>query len=265
MGNGYLEKVKAPWLGNKSSIAVSYGHMKRYLLKLVAMTAAMVVTTASAQDYSSYGGLLKKYVRAGGVDYAGWAASAPDQAALDAVLADWARVDARKLGKADRAAFRINLYNAAMLDVVLDRYPLKSVTKIGLPFSIFKKRIIATPSGKISFDTLEKKQLLGDYPDARVHFAVNCASVSCPPLAVRPYVGKTLDHQLTAAARHFANSRHAVRVEGGTAYYSELFKWYADDFGTDDPSVYLNKYRTDKLPSGLKVKYQDYDWGLNAA
>lgn len=242
--------------------------MKRYFTTVIATVAAIfcaAAVPATAQDTKAYGALLKKYVRSGGVDYRAWSANAQDKVALDRVLQEWSRVNAGALESKDRAAFRINLYNAAMIDVVLDRYPLKSVTRIGIPFSIFKKRIISTPQGKISLDTLEKQQLLGDMPDPRIHFAVNCASISCPPLAAEPYTGRQLDAQLNAATKNFAVSSEAVRVKGSTAYYSELFKWYRDDFGTDDPAEFLNRYRSRSLPGGLKVKYLDYNWGLNEA
>ncbi len=215
---------------------------------------------------SEYGALLKKYTTPSGVRYRAWHGNATDMARLKIVLKRMAKVNARSLGKNDRAAFRINLYNASMLNVVLDNYPLKTVTKIGFfPFSVFKKNHVSTSRGKISLNTLEKKQLLVDFPDSRVHFAVNCASRSCPPLRSDIYTGGKLNAQLNEQAQHFADSREAVYIKGNTAYYSELFKWYAKDFKTSNPAKVLNKYRSKKLSSRLSTNWQKYDWSLNLA
>lgn len=231
-------------------------------LVLIALTSLSL----TAQDYSSYNALLKKYVTSSSVNYKTWHAHDVDQHKLDQILTAWSKVEATALPKNDRAAFRINLYNAAMINTVLDHYPIKSVTKIGLiNFSIFKKDIIQTPSGKISLDTLEKKQLLKDFPDARIHFAVNCASISCPPLRNEAFTGKNLEKQLNQQATQFTNSKEAVIIKGNTAHYSELFKWYKDDFKTSNPAIYINKYKTKKIPTTLTKKFQDYNWNLNAA
>ena len=230
---------------------------------IIALTSLLALSQVNAQEYTEYNTLLKKYVNNTGVKYKAWAANSADKKALDTLLQEWAKIDANKLSKNDQAAFRINLYNAAMVDVVLDRYPLKSVAKIGADFSIFKSNIIQTPQGKISLDTLEKKTLLRDFPDARIHFAVNCASVSCPPLRAEAYTGKKLEEQLNAQSKLFANSKHAVQVSGNTAKYSELFNWYQKDFKTSNPATYLNKFRTNKLSTGLKKSWIKYDWNLN--
>jgi len=153
-----------------------------------------------------------------------------------------------------------------MIDVVLDNYPLKSVTKLGdKDFAVFDANIISTTSGKISLNTLEKKQILTDFPDARVHFAVNCASISCPPLRNEAFVGSKLDAQLTEQAVTFSNSAHAAQKQGSSVKYSELFNWYSKDFNTKNPAVYLNKFRTNKISTGSKIDWIKYDWNLNIA
>ena len=234
--------------------------MKLALLILTALSLCV-----SAQDYSGYNHLLAKYAKVNGVDYKTWAGNKSDKESLDGILKDWSTVDLTKLGKNERAAFRINLYNAAMASVVLEKYPLKSVTKIGIPFSVFKRPFIATSAGKVSLDTLEKKQLLKDFPDPRVHFAVNCASVSCPPLRNDAYVGSKLDQQLTQQAKLFVTSKHAVRVNGNTAEYSSLFDWYKKDFGSSNPAEIINKYSDKKISTKLKIQWIKYDWNLNEA
>ena len=236
------------------------------MIKLTSLTLLLTVLIGSAQDYTQYSQLLKKYAKPNGVAYKAWSGSMSDKMALDEILKDWSKVDTRKLAKNERAAFRVNLYNATMLDVVLDNYPLKSVTKLGAKdFAIFDEKIISTPNGLISLNELEKKHLLKDFPDARLHFAVNCASVSCPPLSENVYVAGTLEAHLTKQAQLFSKSDQAVRVSGNTAYYSELFNWYEKDFGTKNPAMFLNKYRSKSLDTSLKISWIKYDWNLNSA
>lgn len=237
--------------------------MKLFLIPLI-LSSSFVVSCA--QNTTDYATLLKKYTAKDGVRYEKWAASKEDKQALNNILKKWSKVDASKLQKKERAAFRINLYNAAMIDVVLDNYPLKSVTKLGnKDFAIFDDKIIATPHGKISLNTLEKKQLIKDFPDARIHFAVNCASVSCPPLRNEPFDAKKLERQLNEQAKQFADSKRAVRLKGSTAKYSELFNWYSKDFGSTNPAVYINKFRTKKISTKSKIGWIKYNWNLNEA
>lgn len=236
------------------------------MMKITTLLLSLIsIAQLHGQDYTSYNTLLKKYVSKDGVNYKKWAASTKDQQSLDQILKDWSKIKSSKLKKKDKAAFRINLYNASMVNVVLDNYPLSSVTKLGEPFSVFKKKVIQTPSGKISLDTLEKKKLLKDFPDARIHFAVNCASVSCPPLRHEAFTGEHLETQLEEQAKQFANSKHAVQIHGKTAKYSELFNWYAKDFKISHPATYINKYRTSKVSSSLKKDWIKYDWNLNSS
>ncbi len=229
------------------------------------LIAALSVAQAQV-DVTAYAALLQKYVQADGVRYEAWAAHADDVEALDQVLSDWARVDVAQYSPQAQAAFYINLYNAGMLQAVLQRYPLKSVKDIGLlPFSIFKKNFIEQGGRSLSLDEIEKGILLKDYFDPRIHFAVNCASVSCPPLRQDPYYGEQLAAQLDEQARLFAASDRAARVDvrKKRTAYSELFQWYADDFGVKNPAIFLNRYRAVALPVDYAVDWIDYDWSLN--
>jgi len=239
--------------------------MKNFNITAIStLVASLAITHVNAQDYTTYDALLKKYAHPTGVDYKSWDKNNKDHKALEKILKEWSKIDASKLSHTDKAAFRINLYNAAMIDVALDNYPLATVTKLGAKdFAIFEENIIKTPSGTISLNTLEKKVLLKDFPDARIHFAVNCASVSCPPLRNEAFTGEKLQQQLTEQSVQFANSSHAVQISGSTAKYSELFNWYSADFKTKNPATYLNNYRSSKIKTSLKVDWIKYDWNLN--
>ena len=219
-------------------------------------------------DDSAYARLLETYVSPAGVRYDDWFKNKSDLRALEDFLMRAAEVDLSGHSKTEQTAFYINLYNAAMLQAVFDHYPLESVKDIGfLPFSIFKKDFIRQGDRKLSLDDVEKGILLKDFFDPRIHFAVNCASESCPPLRAEPFVGRKLDAQLTEQTRAFARSDRAARVfhNKKKTIYSELFKWYRDDFPGGDPAEYLNPYRETPLPLDYEVEWIDYDWSLNAA
>jgi hypothetical protein len=217
-------------------------------------------------DYSEYARLLQEYVRPDGVRYAAWAQQAEDRAALAAVLDQMAQVAVSELSPAGQQAFYINLYNAAMLQAVFEHYPLNSVRNIGLiPFSIFKKKFIRLGDQSLSLDGVEKGILLQEYFDPRIHFAVNCASQSCPPLRAEPFIASRLEAQLEQQTVAFANSPRAAQVDADqrAVAYSELLKWYADDFPGEHPAKYLNAYRSKKISTEYTVRWIPYDWSLN--
>ena len=165
-------------------------------------------------DYLNYQQLLRKYVIQDKVDYARWSENTDDLAVLEVFLDQLAHVDIDLLSKADQTAYYINLYNAAMLHIVLSEYPIKSVTKIGvLPFSVFKKDLVQLRDRRVSLDEIEKGILLENYFDPRIHFALNCASVSCPPLRSEPFVGDQLEKQFNEQTRLFAQSEQAAQVD----------------------------------------------------
>lgn len=237
-----------------------------YTLMGACLLCGLSLKAQEAPDYSDYEALLKTYVEDNGVRYAAWAENEADATALNAFVEHLGQVDVDELSEAEQIAFYINLYNAAMLQIVLENYPLESVKTIGiLPFSVFKKDLITLGEGKVSLDDIEKGILLNQYFDPRIHFALNCASESCPPLRAEPFIGSEVKKQLQEQTELFAKSERAVRVneEVRSIAYSELFKWYAADFEGKRPADYLNQYRLKALPTNYKVEWIPYDWSLN--
>lgn len=239
-----------------------------YLSVIIGVCLLCGMSLCAEPDYSDYAHLLKTYVVEDGVRYAAWAKQSDDVSVLKAFVEELGQAEIDALSKDEQKAFYINLYNAAMVQAVLDHYPIKSVKQIGLlPFSIFKKNFIPLGDDAVSLDHVEKGILLKQYFDPRIHFAVNCASESCPSLRAEPFIGARLDAQLDEQTRLFAMSARAARVDEvkRSVAYSELFKWYADDFGVNNPAEFLNRYRESKLPVSASVAWIDYDWSLNAA
>ena len=220
-------------------------------------------------DHSEYVTLLAKYVENGRVDYNGLK---KDEAQLDSYLEQLSTVNPANLNHSEQMAFYINAYNAWTIKLILSDYPkVKSIKDLGSLFqSPWKKKFVKLNAGTVSLDHIEHDILRPVYKDPRVHFAVNCASISCPPLLSEPYTGKKLDAQLNNAATAFINDRQSNYLDGDTLYVSSIFKWFSKDFG-DDIAVFFQKYAVGDLAAGLekaghslKIKYLEYNWSLNA-
>jgi hypothetical protein len=221
-----------------------------------------------ALDHSIYTDLLRKYVKNGVVDYQGFK---NEEAKLNQYLKVLEQVDTAKLPQTEQLAFYINAYNAWTIKLILGGYPgIKSIKDLGSAFSTpWKKPICRLDGLTISLDDLEHKIIRARFHDSRVHFAINCASKSCPPLISEPYLGNKLDGQLDASARAFINNPGNNRLEGNVLHASRIFEWYRDDF-TGGTSAFFLKYAEGDLKKRLeagkdhvKIEYLDYDWSLN--
>ncbi len=213
---------------------------------------------------NTYNHLLGKYVTSGGVRYAAWKANAEDMKALQQVVDGIAQEKISGLSKKEQLAHYINAYNAWILHEALGKYPTKSVKD--LLFTFFTGQRIKVAGESMSFNHLEKDIIRPKFGDPRVHFALNCASRSCPPLNPEAFRGDKLDAQLDKLASAFVNSQKGVDYEAGkkTAALSAIFDWYKDDFkSAGGPLAFINKRRHEPLPNDIKITYQTYDWSLN--
>jgi hypothetical protein len=223
--------------------------------------------SAKTVDHSLYGELLGKYVKGGAVDYRGLK---NEEGTLDRYLDILDQTNPDELPRNEQLALYINAYNAYTLKLVLKNYPVDSIKDIGGWFKgPWKIRFCRIGGKAFTLDEIEHEIIRPRFKDPRVHFAVNCASKSCPPLISEPYQGSTLDQQLDANTRSFLNSPGKNRLEGNTLYVSKIFKWFGEDFGGDVVGFFL-KYAEEDLKNRLlakgdqiKVDYLNYDWGLN--
>ena len=219
-------------------------------------------------DHGIYAELLKKYVINAKVDYAGFKS---EEAKLDRYLKLLEAVDSKSLSRDEQFAFYANAYNAWTIKLILSRYPdVKSIKDLGSLFrSPWKKEIVRLDGEVMTLDNIEHDILRPRFKDPRVHFAINCAAISCPPLRNEPYRGDILNDQLNDSTRSFLNDPRGYRFDGNDFYVSRIFKWFAEDFGNDVLGFYL-KYAKEDLKQKLetnrdkiKIKYLHYDWGLN--
>jgi len=219
-------------------------------------------------DNSIYADLLNKYEKNGVVDYQGFK---NEETKLDRYLKVLENTDTKILSRDEQFAFYANAYNAWTIKLMLSAYPgVKSIKDLGSVFkSPWKKKLARIGGDVITLDDIEHNILRARFTDPRIHFAVNCASKSCPPLRSEPYQGSILDQQLDEMTGAFLNDPLMNRLEGRTLYVSSIFKWFAGDFNKDIVGFFLKYARGDlkkQLESNrtkIKVKYLDYDWSLN--
>lgn len=229
------------------------------------------------QTHAAWTAMLSRHVRDGVVDYAAW--KRDDDAALGAYLVTLSgvcRPGYESWTSAQRIAFWIDAYNAFTVRLVLDHYPLPSIRSIGwLPGAAFRENFIpmdGLKGGTISLNDVEHGTLRTDFREPRIHFALVCASKSCPALRPEAYRGADLERQLDEQARAFLNdpTKNRFDVASRTLSLSSIFTWFHDDFAYAAGSVplYVARYLP---PDGVElardpsvqVEYLDYDWSLN--
>ena len=203
--------------------------------------------------------LLQRYVTpTGKVNYAGLKA---DKAALEAyckTLSDNPAQDS--WSREEKMAYWINAYNAFTIKLIVDNYPTKSILNFDGGKTWDVKRI-KLGDKKYSLNQIENDILRPQFKDARIHFAINCAAKSCPPLHNRAYTADNLEATLEARTKAFVNDVKHNTLTASKAQVSKIFDWYGADFG--DLKKYLNKYADTQLKSNATVTFNEYNWDLN--
>lgn len=219
--------------------------------------------------HADYDRLLRLYVRPDGVRYAAWQAHKADRLALTDYIHQLERRSLEGWPAANARAFWINLYNAATLRLILINYPLKSIKDLKEPWD---KKVVTVGEKPLSLNDIENTILRPTWPDPRVHFALNCAAVSCPPLRRGAYTADSLDFQLSENCRRTLNDPKYLSIAGTTVHMSKIFEWYAADFTPDAMAIreFMSRYVPDNVARKLtdpmyKLVASEYDWKLNAA
>jgi hypothetical protein len=246
-------------------------------------------------SYGDYAAALKAFVNDQGmVNYRGLKAN-PQQ--LNAFVAALGQLDPqvyRGWGEKEKITFWINAYNALTLKAIIDHYPISagffkalayprnSIRQIPGVWDGLRFRVMGR---EMTLDEIEHATLRKEFNEPRIHLALVCAAMGCPPLRNEPYIGEKLDQQLDDQARRFlANPRKfAINPSQSKVYLSPIFKWFGEDFvktyGTDkgvakfSPAEravlnYFVKFVNEKdreylLQGSYAISYLDYDWSLN--
>jgi len=217
--------------------------------------------------------LLKESVKDGLVNYK---AIKKQPEALNSYIDLLSKVDEatfNKWSKDEQLAYLINIYNAVTIKLVADNYPVKSIKDIDKEGEgPWKLKVVNLFSGKISLDSLEHEIIRKDYNEPRIHFALVCAAIGCPKIPNKSFIASKLDQQLDERARLFLSEKdiNFIDKDQKVIYLSPIFDWFMDDFKRNSNSVisYIQNYfpRSDIQNidlSRFKIKYTEYDWGLN--
>lgn len=240
--------------------------MQKLLLRTLLLCLFCLPATASLPNDDDLDAVLLRNVRNGFVDYDGIRADP----AFGRYLTSLATATESDLDKPDiRLASLVNAYNALAIRGILDGYSPSSW--FGRR-TYFRQREYDLLGTKTTLEQLEHGKIL-PLGEPRVHFAIVCASLSCPRLASGAYRPGTLDAQLDAAARSFANdpTRNRYDVKRRIAFLSSIFDWYQSDFirAAGSTQKYLARYVSDPAAAellardGFDVRFVDYDWDLN--
>ena len=248
------------------------------LLVLLAIGAGSATAQADASfDHSAFDALLAQHVDSAGlVDYRAFEADP----SFDRYLEGLADADLSTLDADERLALWINAYNAWTIRLINDEDRPESIKDINKTLGFlstggaWRVRFADVAGGTWTLDEIEHEVIRERFDEPRIHFALVCAAIGCPPLRAEAYTGARLDAQLDDQARRFlldTPEKNRVDVEDGTLYLSPIFDWYEDDFGGSDEAV--GRYIAQFLPAGperdllesgdFDVEHTDYDWSLN--
>lgn len=211
--------------------------------------------------HTPWNDLLKKHVDIeGNVNYLDFKNDSLD---LETYLAHLSQnIPSDSWDKNEKLAYYINLYNAATVKLIVDNYPTKSIKDIP---NQWKKKWISLGNGITSLNDIEH-EVLRKMNEPRIHFAINCASYSCPKLLNTAFTAQNMERLLSKATIDFINDKKRNRFENGVAQLSRIFKWYKSDFTKKTSLVeYINTYLENPTSKNTKVEYLDYDWSLNEA
>ncbi len=208
-------------------------------------------------NHDAFHSLLSKYVSANGaVNYKAWK---KNMASLNDYITAMSDIDVNTLKGNEKMAYCLNVYNANTIKLVLDHYPVKSIQNIagGKPWD---ERIVKSGSSYFSLNEWENG-VIRKMGESRIHFALNCAAKSCPPLQNQAFSTANVTAKMQSLTSQFINGP-ANSISADKLVISKIFDWYKADFG-DSVVEYLNKYVTLPIKSSAKITYQDYDWSLN--
>lgn len=242
-------------------------------------------------DHAVFDRVLSKYVSQGRVDYAGLA---KDRGGLDEYVESLSRAPGEpEWTRSQRLAFWINAYNALTLQAIVDHYPIRKKGDNPFPENSIRQiegvwdEIRWTVAGRRhTLNEIEREILRAELDEPRIHFAIVCASIGCPPMPAHAFRSGAVEDQLETAARQFVRSDQYVRIDAKRkkTEISKIFQWFHDDFDgylrndlqleevkkeyrgvmsflydrLEDPA-----HRAFVARGGYEIEFLEYDWSLN--
>lgn len=223
-------------------------------------------------DYSLFTQVLRDHVKDGVVNYK----ELKNDQRFAEFIAILEKTDPNTISGKNRLAFWINVYNAFVLKVVCDKYPINSImskTAYALGKSNFQKRLVTINGVQYSLNDVEN-DIIRPFGDPRIHFAINCAAKSCPPLRSEAFEPSRLNEQLEEQTRNFINNLANNSFDFGKSeiIISKIFDWFEEDFKKYDAGVpaFISRYLPPEQGKQLlanaktvKIKHHEYNWDLN--
>ena len=234
-----------------------------------------VSTSTKAVDHSRWQSFLDSYLKYSSdssmhlVDYGRVKKSDKDN--LKQYLNSLAVIDPRMLSRDEQLAYWINLYNALTVDLILQYYPVKSITKLGkgwFRMGPWKDTMIRINGQDISLHDIEHRILRPIWKNPKIHYALNCASIGCPDLAPKVYQAGRINDQLIRAGDVFINQKKGLNIVSGRVVLSRIFEWYEDDFG-GEKGVRAELIEHANAPMKVRIEQYKgrlsyhYNWQLN--
>jgi len=221
------------------------------------------ISTLNAQNinqqfFNQADAFFKKNVKSGLVDYA----NLKTDAQLKSLIKTVENADVDGASDATKKAFYINAYNLLVINAATKLYPINSVQSTG---GFFDRKKIKVAGKSLTLNNLEKQYLLKPYNDARLHFVLVCGALGCPPITNFAYQPDQLDQQLEKQTKLALNNSSFIKTSSNGVALSQIFKWYASDFGGSKSAIinFINKFRNNPISKSAKISYYDYDWSLN--
>ena len=281
--SGYLPQQTLPQQRFPSAAEQTYGAERIYRQRSepapYARQSREIARVGFEQyDHRTWDALLQKYVdQDGNVDYATWQSNQQDRSTLMSYLRGMNTIDTSlNSSQQSQMAFWINAYNALTIEGILQLYPTKSIQDHAPDangFNIWDDFKLPVGGTEYSLNDIEH-QILRKMGDPRIHFAIVCASKSCPQLSQRAYFPNSLDEQLTYSSTLFFHtpSKFSYDLQRGQLGLSRIIQWFGEDFGRSDQErlQYLAQFMPADAArlatnSSATINYLEYDWGLNEA
>ncbi len=249
------------------------------MYKIILVSFLLFITSfLNAQNNKLYTEVLKTYVKNGLVDYS----KLKKDNRLNKYVESLSKTNPTKFLHNKKLAFWINAYNAFTLKIVVENYPIKSITELHtggriigylLSKTVWDKEFITINKKRYSLNDIEHK-ILRKTNEPRIHFAIVCASISCPVLRNEAYTEDKIEQQLTDQTKRFLSdpTRNYFDVKNREAYISKIFRWFSKDFGSSDENIlkFITKYLPENISKDIKnnidawdISYQNYNWNLN--
>ena len=254
---------------NSWSLVIQFVLSIGVLLFLASCGAPKVASSSQPIDHAIWDSLLRKHVDdLGLIDYRGFKEDSLElRGYLD--LLENNHPNDQNWSEAEQMAYWINAYNAFTVELIVDHYPVTSIKDIknGVPFvnTVWDIKFIAIEGEIFDLNNIEHGILRKDFDDPRIHFALVCASLSCPKLLNRAFTPGKLDQQLDQAASAFLEDPFRNGIERDPIHLSKILDWYWMDFKDSYAGRYelINQYTTKEVAPDAKIEFLDYDWSLN--